>query len=29
MEYRSQLLEVIDGILDKFCEDTLVTDGNL
>ena len=28
-EYKSKMVEAISAVLDKFCEDSLVTDGNL
>ena len=28
-EYKSRMVEAISAVLDKFCEDSLVTDGNL
>lgn len=28
-EYKNRMFEAITAVLDKFCEDSLVTDGNL
>jgi hypothetical protein len=29
MEYKAKMVELITGLLDKFIEDCLVTDGNI